>query len=147
MSPKPPNRRTSARHIQAMDRTERALELRIAGKSLRYIATMLGISHQSVHELIQRAMSVKIDQPAAELRRLEVERLDAIFDALFEQRGHPETARTLVKVMERRAKLLGLDAPTKTEITGILENPILDRESVRRMAEEVVARGSDPIAH
>ncbi len=51
---------------------------------------------------------------------LEVQRLDAIFDKLWPkvENGDEKAVNAALRVMERRAKLLGLDAPTKQDITS-----------------------------
>ena len=57
-------------------------------------------------------------ESAEELRRVELERLDAVHLSLWEQRGDPRVADTLLRVSKRRSELTGIDAPEKVEDSG-----------------------------
>lgn len=61
------------------------------------------------------------------IRQLELQRLDralnAIWDRVLEGKTHAVAA--MLKVMERRAKILGLDAPGKLEHSGPEGGPIV----------------------
>jgi len=65
-----------------------------------------------------RALKKTLQEPADEVRTLEVERLDSLLNGLWQRRHVPEITDRILRIMERRAKLLGLDAPTRTELTG-----------------------------
>ena len=65
-----------------------------------------------------RALKKTLQEPADEVRTLEVERLDSLLNGLWQRRHVPEITDRILRIMERRAKLLGLDAPTRTEVTG-----------------------------
>lgn len=135
-----PRVKTRGVNVKAAIRATEALELRISGMTLPAIAEKLGMAVSSVHDSIVRAMS-KVEAPARELRDLEVERLDALLLAQWKNRADPMVARTIVRIMERRARLLGLDAPTKIEASGAGGGPIVvaaDAETLRRMATEAL---------
>jgi hypothetical protein len=57
-------------------------------------------------------MRETVQEPADELRRLEAERLDAMLPAVMEKarRGRLRSVYAMLRIMERRARLLGLDA-------------------------------------
>ena len=114
---------------EAQIETERrALELRRAGWSFQQIADQLGYANRgSVHRVIQRALKRTLVEPADALRQLENERQDQMQAALwkFAMRGEVKAVLSVTKIMERRAKLNGLDLPTKHEITGPGGNPIV----------------------
>jgi hypothetical protein len=59
---------------------------------------------------------------ATQLRTLELERLDEMTSGLWQgvRDGNPPAVTAAIRVAERRAKLVGLDEPTKTEISGSL---------------------------
>lgn len=103
-------------------RKAEALELRKAGYSFRKIAERLQISvgqaFKDVNNELKELAAQRLDS-AEELRELELERLDMWLAALdpMVQVGNEGSIRTAVKIAERRAKLLGLDAPAKTDIT------------------------------
>lgn len=128
-----PQSKTSGRKALALERELRALELRKAGASYAQIAEVLGISRSAAHKAVARALDkviAEVRENADRLRALELERLDHLSRELWRQalKGHLGAIDRLLKVMERRAKLLGLDAPTKADIQG---------EQVIRIIEEV----------
>ena len=109
----------SDRQVQALDRTSRALELRKSGATFAHIANELGYANESgAYKAVMRALKKTLQEPADEVRTLEVERLDSLLNGLWQRRHVPEITDRILRIMERRAKLLGLDAPTRTEVTG-----------------------------
>ena len=124
----------------AVDRQRRALELRRQGASYSTIASRLGYANKGgAHKLVRRALRATLQEPADELRRLETERLDALLRALWHKAiaGHGAAIDRVLKVMERRANLLGLDAPKKVQQT-------ID-PAVRAIAAEVAAECDIPV--
>ena len=110
---------TEARRITAAERRAQALDLRLAGYSFEAIGQQLGISKQAAYKHVSTALETlhtQTDNSAEQLRALELERLDALLKGCWTaaSAGDPESTRVVLKVLERRAKLLGLDAPTKT---------------------------------
>jgi hypothetical protein len=63
------------------------------------------------------ALKATLQEPADELRKMELERLDRLLLAVWGQaaKGNQGGIDRALKIMERRAKLLGLDAPTKVQ--------------------------------
>jgi predicted transcriptional regulator len=99
-------------------RREEAFKLRLAGKSYRDIGKAVGISHAQAERYVKQALKESAGRAAAtadELRRLELHRLDELLAALWGQKAEPQVASTIIRLGERRAKLLGLDAPTQLE--------------------------------
>jgi hypothetical protein len=106
---------TNPRMALAAERREKMLELRIAGASERAIAKEMGLASATVHEGLKIAVEELKSHTlmlADDYRRIELERLDKMTLSLFTRRNDPRTADTLLRIMERRAKLLGLDSPT-----------------------------------
>ena len=76
----------------------------------------------------------------AEIKRLELERIDVALFAIWGQvqRGHLGAIDRFVRLSERRARLCGLDAATKTDVTSggeklpvpIIYLPVVDGEDV-----------------
>ena len=54
------------------------------------------------------------------VRRMELERLDLMFRKNFEKAvsGNDKAVLSCMRIMDRRSRYLGLDAPTKSEIFG-----------------------------
>ena len=105
------------------ERRYKALELRKSGASFRAIGSQLNISHVQAREDIHRALRDLADKQmelAAEYRQLELERLDRLMLAVWGNatKGDVGSINAALKISDRRAKLLGLDAPVKQELTG-----------------------------
>jgi len=107
---------TTARGITAATRRLQAVELRKSGASYRDIGKSLGISHQAAFGLVDRALkdlNRKQQHATGELRAMELERLDmvqfAIWTRATDSPAHLPSIDRLLRLMERRARLLGLD--------------------------------------
>lgn len=150
----------------------RALEMRMAGASYSAIAQALGYaSKSSSHEAVQRALRAdgeRIAELRHEFRLLQLVRLERLIRPLWvtalqgrvvsNQHGVPRTRedgspmRTgdpdlpsidrIHRLLERQAKLLGLDAPQQVQITDStrteLERVLDDIERMAAMAGEQV---------
>jgi len=118
-------------------RRPEALQLRIAGATYREIGARLGVSPQTAYTDIQASLAelnAEKTKQAEQYRELELERLDRASLALWPKviAGSERAVMAWAKLSERRAKLLGLDAPAKTEITGADGGPV-QLEAVRRL--------------
>jgi len=100
----------------------RALELKKSGASYQAIADALGFKARShAYSLVMEGLAdldALSEESAAELRRVELERLDAMTLSLWEERSNPRVTDSLLRISERRARLLGIDAPEKIEHSG-----------------------------
>lgn len=126
----------SERRLKARQTKRDALELKMSGATYAAIAEQLGITRSSAHKAVQTAMREMIAEPAEEVRRMEITRLDRMAvpfwlvviaqgSTLIERRLAVET---LLKIMDRRARLLGLDAPIKIDYTRELEASLDDTD-------------------
>ena len=106
------------------------VQLRIAGHTFDQIAQQLGLSSKSTaHRIYRRALDATVAEPAAELRQLEGARLDALQAQWWPRAvgGNVQAARIMLKIMERRARLFGLDAPQRVNVnTNELDAQIVD---------------------
>ena len=119
--------KTSARRLKGHERKLEALRLRKAGYSFPAIALELGYGGPSgAYKAVMTALVATLQEPADDVRRLELERLDELLKGLwyFAKVGNQGAIDKVLRIMERRAKLLGLDAPTKNEVTGKDGEPI-----------------------
>ena len=90
------------------------------GKTQEAIAEEFELSQQRVSEVIREVRESLPETDANELRRADLERLDAMLpnNIMLAVAGDKDAVNSVLKIMERRAKLLGLDAPTKQEVQG-----------------------------
>ncbi len=92
-------------------RRQQALELRLAGAPYRLIADRLGVSLPVAWKHTQAALQQAPHEPVQELRQIELARLDRLQTAHWPQAlgGSADATDRVLKIMDRRARLLGLD--------------------------------------
>jgi hypothetical protein len=114
-----PGRRINKAEIA--EQQARCYELCLAGHNYRVIAETVGVSLAKVSKLINEHLALRVQPLADELRAVTVDRLDRYLVKLDSQiQAGVSVARNVevaVKVEERRAKLLGIDAPQVVEAT------------------------------
>lgn len=111
------------------ERRNRAYELRIAGLTYRQIGRELGVSHVTAFTYVKEeldALREECRELAETYRDMELERLDHAQKAIYAGvlKGDLGSIDRLLRIQERRSKLLGLDAPVKQDITQHLPEPI-----------------------
>jgi hypothetical protein len=119
---------TSPEVAAAKAKAAKALELRMEGKSFDAIAQEAGYnSRQAAFDAVKRSLLAITREPAEELIRLDLERLDVLWGIQYlnAQAGDVQAMAACMKIMERRARLLGLDAPAKQEVTGKDGTPLV----------------------
>lgn len=137
------DRRSGPEVVRTVAREETALEMRLRGESMPAIADALGLAYSTTYELVDKALVRRAQENrdrAEALRQLELERIDRLQAALWGRALEPplmageatpdpddpnrtppaldyqsqdKAVERITKLMERRAKLLGLDAPTE----------------------------------
>ena len=142
------------------ERDAEACRLRRDGCTYDHIARELGYADRGeAHKAVQRALVAIVQEAAEEVRAVELDRLDMLWRAgLKVLRAKHVTVQNgkvvmldgeplsddapvlnaidrLLRIMERRAKLLGLDAPKRVEV---LTMDIIDAE-IARLSELVGA--------
>ena len=96
--------------------------MRKEGSSVSNIASVLGISTVKVRRLLDTYLrDYRQDATCSpeEQRLLDAARLDDLLKALWRETPTPKVADTILAVLARKAKLLGLDAKNETEETGM----------------------------
>lgn len=110
----------SPRRISAAEKRRKALQLRKGGASYDAIARQVGYANRgNAHHAVMQELRELPRDDAADVLALEVERLDQLLMALWPaaMKGNVRSAETVIRLMERRAKLQGLDAPVQATIT------------------------------
>jgi len=105
--------------VATFDRDRSAYELKIRGHTERQIAEQLRCSVEQVRSGIARMQGdIPPDYRRAAVM-LDLDRIEAMWQAHFERAcaGEPISTRLCLEMMERKAKLIGADAPpTGTDI-------------------------------
>jgi hypothetical protein len=131
---------TSPRRIAAVEvKQTQALEYRKMGYTYQQIADALGYATaQGAYCAIQSALTRIIREPAEEVLKLELERLDAMFSKPYQNAigGDLFAVSACLNIMNRKAKLLGLDAPAKVDNTIANKNGIPLATTVHSMTKE-----------
>lgn len=152
---------TPARAQQRIDarlRAIQALELRLAGTTYLQIAQQLGVSETRAFQYVNNELDRRASEPVAAVRKQELERLHRMRLAIWPKvlRGEDQSINTALKISDRIARLLGLDAPLKFEL---MKRQMLDdatremvaagvpdelQPQVRRELEALLEQYSDP---
>jgi hypothetical protein len=106
--------------VRAADRRRKALDLRIAGHTFEVIGKRLKVGKTRAYQLVMEALDEAAKETAdkaAELRELELARLEGIIAKLWPKRNTPRAADSLERLIRARARLLGLEAAEKKDVT------------------------------
>lgn len=123
------NKNLQQKKLKASVRRLKALELRKEGKSYQEIATILNTSFAQVYTDIGVVLRKEIEKRTKtqlnQVVQLEIERLDALFEKAWKEikTGNIVAIDKALKIMERRSKYLGLDAPAKSVFGEDPEKP------------------------
>lgn len=126
--------------IAAAKKGNEAVELRLAGMTYHAIAQQLGYHDESgAYRAIMRTLTRTVPEGLEQVRQMEVRRLDAIFRGQYVAavRGDRLAVDRCLKIMERRAALLGLDAPIRIQQMVITEEQL--DEAIERIEAEATA--------
>ncbi len=124
------------RHLKAAERHKQALQLRIAGATLSQIADKLGYASTGAAANAIRQQLDKIPRAhAEEYLALELQRLDQLQTVASAKLGDTEQSlgaiHAILKIMERRAKLLGLDFNESRIADALGQSAILEAEKLQ----------------
>lgn len=102
--------------IKSREQVQKALDLRKSGATYGQIGSLLSISKTRAYQLVTEGMSIlniELKESAAQLLEIELARLDGLVAAHWPLKDRPRSAEVLLKVCDRRARLLGLYAPVR----------------------------------
>jgi hypothetical protein len=130
---------------ETLEKERKVLEYRRGGLTFDLIAERLGYASASgAHKAYLSACNRIVYEDVVEVRKSEMDRLDiaqaAIWGDLTDTINVDANTRArlvlaLIKIMERRARLLGLDMPTKAQV----EVSIYDRDTIDDEVNRLVA--------
>ena len=109
--------------VEVYENIAQAVELRKAGATYEQIGQRLGLSRSRAHQLVQEGLEVVREQiriDANLVMALELDRLDAMLLSLWGEKKNPRVADTILRIMERKHKLQGIEAPTRIQATNII---------------------------
>jgi hypothetical protein len=123
------------------ERDAKALDLRVRNWPYPEIVTLLGYaSVEEVEEAVRRANKAFFTEKVEDNRQLDSHRINELIKGLWNRSraGDLSCIDRVIKLLDRRAKLLGLDMPTKTALTNAdgsndLVNMLSDAERAARV--------------
>tara|TARA_R100000329_G_scaffold96224_1_gene79889 strand:+ start:1345 stop:1797 length:453 start_codon:yes stop_codon:yes gene_type:complete len=101
--------------------TAQVLALRIQGKTYAQISKTLDVPLGRVRSRMSNLVkNVESNLDLEEMVYLELERLDHLTNAVWPDAmgGNDKAVNSVLRIMERRSKLIGLDAPVRHELSG-----------------------------
>jgi hypothetical protein len=130
-----PAPKLSPYRLNVLERQTQVFNLRRAGLDFANIARTVRPPYKEesgARYAFAMAMRRRHYEPPEELRLMERDRLDALQVELWKmaQGGSIKAHDTLLKLMKRRAELLGLDQPMKVEVAGPGGGPVKVREVI-----------------
>ena len=112
---------SKAQRAKTAERRRRAIELRLAGATYEQIAETLGYSSRAAAYVdIDRALRAALaeqHQEADMLRHQELARIDTLQRSVWDaaMQGDLRAVDVALRCIDRRCRLLGLDAPQRVE--------------------------------
>jgi hypothetical protein len=121
---------------------EAAFRGRLEGRTFVDVARELGVSPQYVGRLYRETMAERarmIGELADRERALQDARLEALIREHWPNRANPKAAEVILRCLDRKARLWGLDAPTRLEHSGEvgMVHESADDRRLRILAESV----------
>lgn len=95
---------------------DKALSMRAAGRSYAYIASKLNVNQEDIKCTVREYIKSSVDmETRREAVKLDLIRLDDMMTAVYERakNGEIDYIDRVLKIMERKSKLMGLDAREK----------------------------------
>lgn len=134
--------------IEKFQRMKKALEFRAQGLSYDGIADECGFANaKAAKDAVWKCMEETLRDTADQTRKMEGRRLDSLMMPFWKKAtADADKAAALVclRIMERRAKLFGLDAPQKMEHAGADGGPIqfadMTEDQKRERAQSILDR-------
>ena len=123
------------------EKERQVVQYRQGGATFDAIAKKLGYADESGARLaFKRAMErMRDDALNNEMRELHRQRLEVALTAIWPDvvKGDLEAIKVMLKILERDAKMFGIDTPVKTEVEVTTYDGIYLRESTKQLIRQV----------
>jgi|TARA_R100001086_G_scaffold236136_1_gene159428 transposase-like protein len=106
------------------ERQRLIMRYRRQGMTVSEIAESLDSSASAISSALETAYrALHVEDEAAVARQMDLERLDELHQSYWDpaKDGDIKAAEFILKTMDRRAKMLGIDAPIETKTDGNLQ--------------------------
>lgn len=140
------NQYTRANSAKVAEEQAECYRLKLKALSVRQIARETGLSVGTVHNRLNAHIAELVLPLADEVRKVELDRLDTWLARLEERLDAGEdpvrVVPVAIKVAERRARMLGTDAPERADVT-VHEVTQQDIELMELLAEARASQAVD----
>ena len=120
------------------ERQRLIMRYRRQGMTVSEIAESLDTTHSQVSNALESAYrALHAEDEATVARQVDLERLDELHSAYWAaaKEGDIKAADFILKTMDRRAKMLGIDAPIQTQTDGMLQIGWIDEDNFAEVIE------------
>lgn len=120
------------------------LAMRLQGASLAEIADRFGVSIATASRAVKRAIAESVPARAVEeLRSEQLMRLERLWAALWPriEAGSARHAEVGLRVLERQARLMGLDAPEVRTIEVVTKDAVM--RAIEDLERQILDLGGD----
>lgn len=122
-------KKPSSQKAAGVARRKTALQLHIEGHTFATIGQRLGVGRTRAHQLVTEQLTeagAERSALASKALDTDLERVDFVLRSLAPKvaRGDDKAASAYLRALSRRAALLGLDAPSRSELSGPDGSPI-----------------------
>jgi hypothetical protein len=132
------------RKMKAHERRVAAIRLRQQGKPYSYIAAALKVTPATAARYVKEGLAQAHSESIEELRAIQGGQIDFMMDRIWEKlkSGDLWAIDRGIKLMERKAKLFGLDAPVQMANVTVNTNLV----NAAQATKEVTTVDKDPVA-
>lgn len=148
--------KTRAEHVAAATWHPQALALRLQGMSYAEIGKTIGRDQAACYRAVSKHLETvraQSAETAQELREVELQRLDRLLAVVgpMAESGDLQAVDRVLRIQERRAAYLGLDAP-KAQLVAVDARPdtvralmALVQPDANKRADDVIDVGDDSV--
>jgi hypothetical protein len=136
-----------AQEIEQLEKAEKIIELRRTGATWELIAKATGYANASgAYKAYQRITQKMVAPKLEEYRNMEIDLLDRLQFGVYDdaKNGDKRAIETILKIVDRRTRILGLDAPTKIQAEVITYDGAILEQHTQRIVELVRSTRSSP---
>lgn len=134
--------------LASRQRQQEILQRRMSGQSADDIAKAMHLSIASVYRLISKALQDQQHEDVVAYRAVDGLRIERLIASHWDEavRGSTEATKVIVRLLDHRAKLFGLYAPTKIDANvGITMEPVYGDPDLQEWARGVSKRLGEPL--
>jgi hypothetical protein len=131
---------------EVVAKEQEVVKLRRGGLPWDIIGERVGLSPSGAHRAYERSLARVVKEDVDAIRQVETERLDLAQSAIWGKvlQGDNASIQSLIRIMERRAKLLGLDQPTRIQAEVITYDANSIQAELARLYANAVTADSNP---